>query len=341
MKKDRTRPAYAHEGQAFAALSENGRHFLRSTLDEVHKDTQEGNRNAVIFVAAALEVLLKRRLAVEHWTLLFNDPATAKRSDLTRAKFVSVAASQLVTRLNNVTSNTIDTVVPGMIFELRNDIVHFAPPPDDAIRVNVAAALNFALRFIHDHMLPNLQGDERGELITLRDDISKTFKGLADFRTTRLEGLEKTLVHQRVLVTCPECAQATLALKPQGRTNTCLFCLAETDGTELTERYVAAILHWSFGAVGGGEYPSQWCFECSEPSFVTGVQDARRPDIVHACFSCAAVFKAEEVERCCRCNLWMAVSTNGDECTDCLEDKEQREEDLNDLEAAYRQSRLY
>lgn len=339
MKKDRS-PAYDHEDQALAALSENGRHFLRSTLNEVHKDTSEGNRNAVIFVAAALEVLFKRRLAAEHWTLLFNDPATAKKSDLTRAKFVSVAASQLVTRLNNVTSQTIDMVVPGMIFDLRNDIVHFAPPPDDAIRVNVAAALNFAFRFIHDHMLPNLQDDERDELITLRDDIFKTFKGLADFRDTRLKELHNSLIHEAVVVTCPDCNQATLALRPKGQTNKCLFCWAQTDGEELAERYVATILHWSFGVMGGGDYPSQWCFKCHAPSFVTGVQVARRPDIIHACFSCAAVFKAEEVKSCRHCNRWMAISTNGDECIDCLEDMKQREEDLYDLEMAYRQSRM-
>lgn len=310
--------------QAIEALSENSRHFLRSTLDEVHKDSSAGNRNAVIFVAAALEVLLKTRLVIEHWTLLFDDPAKAKITDLKSGDFVSVLASKLVGRLNNVASLEIAPKVPQAIFQLRNRIVHFAPPTEIAIRMEVAMALSFALEFIHDHMLPNLQNNEQTELTKLKEEISEAFRVLDDFRIKRLKELEGALGTCSLLVECPDCAQKTLALTGDDETDTCLFCLSKTDGQTLAERYVFEVLGWSWRVIadGGGEL-IQDCIECSERSFVTGVQVVNRPNIVHACFSCAAEYEDDDVEQCMSCSSLMSADNDISVCFDCLAASEQ------------------
>lgn len=84
--------------------------------------------------AAGLEVMLKTRLAIEHWTLLFEDPARAKLSELKSGEFVSVSASKMVSRLNNVASLDLKHKAPDKVFKLRNRVVHFAPPSDLAFR---------------------------------------------------------------------------------------------------------------------------------------------------------------------------------------------------------------
>lgn len=304
--------------QAIEALSENSRHFLRSTLDEVHKNSSGGNRNAVIFVAAALEALLKTRLVIEHWTLLFDDPAKAKITDLKSGDFVSVLASKLVARLNNVASLEIAAKVPQTTFQLRNRIVHFAPPTEIAIRMEVAMALSFALEFIHEHMLPKLQNNEHVELTKLKEEISEAFRVLDDFRIKRLEELEGALGTCSVLVECPDCAQKTLSLTGDDETDTCLFCLSKTDGQELAERYVSEVLSWSWRIVAdGGEELIQECINCCEHSFVTTVQVVNRPNIVHACFTCAETYEADEVDTCTNCGHWRSADGEGSICTDC------------------------
>ncbi len=225
---------HADAAHAIAVLSENGRHFLRSTLDEVRKDNSAGNRNAVIFVAAALEVLLKTRLTIEHWTLLFDDPARAKLSDLKSGDLVSVQASKLVDRLNNVASLAIKPDAAKRVFQLRNRVVHFGPPTNFAVRVEVAIGLNFALEFIHDHVLPHLEGKEQSELAELKERISQVFLELDEFRIKRLLVLEAELKAHGTVVECPDCNQETLTIEDDGEEDTCLFCLATDCATQRT-----------------------------------------------------------------------------------------------------------
>jgi ssDNA-binding Zn-finger/Zn-ribbon topoisomerase 1 len=293
---------HADAARAIEVLSENGRHFLRSTLDEIRRDNSTGNRNAVIFVAAALEVLLKTRLAIEHWTLVFDDPAKAKLSELKSGEFVSVQASKLIPRLNNVASLDLKAEVPDKVFRLRNRVVHYAPPTGLAVRVEVALGLNFALQLIHDHVLGHLQDRAHAELTALKEEISQVFLDLDEFRTKRLTALEGALQNHGTVVECPDCNQRTLVLKSEAEEDTCLFCLAATNGEELARRYVADALHWSWrDEADGGEDPIHWCLNCDAFSLVSGVQVLNRPKIAYACFSCAEIYEHDDVDRCGRC----------------------------------------
>lgn len=303
---------------AIDVLSENGCHFLRSTLDEVGKDDQAGNRNAVIFAAAALEVLLKARLAIEHWTLLFEEPAKAKLSELKGGEFVSVSASKIVQRLNNVASLNLKNDAPDKVFKLRNRVVHFAPPTDLAVRVEVALGLNFALTFIHEHLLPHLETRRSADLAALKEEIADVFRELEHFRTSRLESLEGFLRTHPIIVECPDCSQPTLVLQADDDEDSCLFCLATTQGEELAQRYVADVLNWSWRDVAdGGEDPVHACINCDADALVAGIQVVNRPKIAFGCFSCAEMFEQGEVQRCDRCGELMAAHDETGTCSDC------------------------
>lgn len=303
---------------AVDVLCENGCHFLRSTLDEVGKEDQAGNRNAVIFAAAALEVLLKARLAIEHWTLLFEDPTKARLSDLKSGEFLSVSASKLVQRLNNVASLNLKNDAPDKVFKLRNRVVHFAPPSDLAVRVEVALGLNFALAFIHEHLLPHLETRGNSDLAEMKEEIADVFRELEHFRTSRLESLEGVLRTYPIVVECPDCNQETLVVEGDKDEDSCLFCLATTQGEELAQRYVAEVLNWSWrDEADGGEDPVQACINCDAHAFVSGIQVVNRPKIAFGCFSCAEVFEQEEVQRCDRCGDLMAAGEETGICSAC------------------------
>ncbi|MGT2463365.1 hypothetical protein [Sinomonas atrocyanea] len=303
---------------AVQVLSENGRHFLRSTLEEIHKDSPTSNRNAVIYVAAALEVLLKTRLAIEHWTLLFDDPAKAKIAELKSGDFISVQASKLVSRLNNILALDLKPEASDKIFRLRNRVVHYAPPSGLALRVEVALGMNFALQFIHDHLLPLLDSEEHAELRTLKEEISKVFLDLDEFRTKRLLTLEGELRTHSTIVECPDCSQHTLVITGDGNGGVCLFCLTETEGEELAQRYKVNVLQWGWrDEARGSDNPIHECFECGALSLVAGIRVINRPKIAYGCFSCGEVFDDAAVDLCDRCGALKVADDEDTLCPDC------------------------
>lgn len=301
---------------AIRALAENGSHFLRSTLEEVEKlpDGAEGSRNAVIFMAAALEVLLKARLAAEHWTLVFDDPATAKISSLSSGDFHSVGAKQLVARLNNTALPKLPKDVPEKIFSLRNSVVHFAPPSNFAVRVEIAAGLNYILNHVNKEIEPLLADESRPAHQDLTGRITAVFISLNDFREKRLKTLEGVLSTCALLVQCPECSQPTLRLEQEKQAE-CLFCLSKFDAEVLVNEYMRSFLwgsHEDFEWYGLGD-----CLECSDETLVFGVTVVRRPKIAYLCFSCTKAYGQDEITKCARCGGWMLVDDEMTACSEC------------------------
>jgi hypothetical protein len=303
---------------AIRALAENGNHFLESTLGEVGKVEYdlEGNRNAVIFMAAALEVLLKARLAAEHWTLLFDDPGTAKISRLKSGEFQSVGARKLVDRLNNAASLKLPKEVPERIFNLRNSVVHFAPPSGFAVRVEIAAGLNYILNHVSSDVEALLADSEKEAHQALTNRILAVFQDLDDFREKRLETLADKLRTCSLLVACPECTQSTLRIDGSSEAS-CLFCLSKFVPEELAERYVNSFLSWGLHGEFEGYAPVGPCFECGEETLVLGVQVVNRPKIAYLCFSCGTNYKQHEIATCSRCGQWMLESDEMTTCNDC------------------------
>lgn len=288
-----------------------------SALGEIDRDTETGNRNAVVFSAAAVEVLLKTRLALEHWTLLFDDPARAKLQDLKNGDFVSVQASRLVQRLNNVASLGLETKRADQIFKLRNRMVHFGPGPKIATRLEVSRSLGFALDFLHDHLLPELPDEEQQRLEELKTELTATFAKIDDFKAGRLRDLKAELGTHAIVITCPDCQQDALVIDGDEDENRCLFCLALTGSEELAERYVSDILGWTWTSIAeGGTEPLQECIECSGHALVGPIQVVNRPKISYVCFSCATTLEETDVDWCARCGDMKR--SNGDSlCSSC------------------------
>lgn len=302
--------------RAVAIMSENASHFIRSALVEVKRDDEEGNRNAVVFVAAALEVLLKMRLAMEHWALIFDDPGRAKRADLESGDFVSVQASKLVKRLNDVAELAIDGGVPGDFFKLRNRVIHYAPPTGIAIRLEVARGLTYAVDLVHRHILAGLAGPERGRAESDMNAALDVFHELDDFKSKRLASLEPILTNRGVTVTCPDCFQEALVLDDVSL-QTCLFCLTSTPGAELAQRYIGNVLHWTWrDEADGGNHPVHHCIECDSFAFVDEARVRNRAKVNYVCFACASAYEDSDIGYCDRCGGVMARSEDGT-CSAC------------------------
>ncbi len=79
----------------------NGIDFLEKSLGEF----KEQPKYSIIHFAISVEILLKARLAIEHWSLIVNKEPNKKKYDL--GDFVSVNLDETVKRLRNVVGENI------------------------------------------------------------------------------------------------------------------------------------------------------------------------------------------------------------------------------------------
>lgn len=82
----------------FDALVTNAFDFLHRSIDEV----ESMPHYSILHFAIALELLLKARLVQEHWTLIFQDPGRADRSELDTGSFHSVSISEAIERIERI-----------------------------------------------------------------------------------------------------------------------------------------------------------------------------------------------------------------------------------------------
>lgn len=109
------------------ALIASAADFIERAIGEV----ETAPRYAVIHFASGVELLLKARLAVEHWVLVFADPGRASRAALAGGDFRSVSPGQAMDRLDDVLDAPLSKSARRAFDALskrRNRYVHFADP---------------------------------------------------------------------------------------------------------------------------------------------------------------------------------------------------------------------
>ncbi|NOI02359.1 hypothetical protein F0241_14795 [Vibrio kanaloae] len=100
----------------------NGIDFLEKSLSEF----KEQPKYSIIHFAISVEILLKARLAIEHWSLIVNKDPNKKKYDL--GDFVSVNLDETVKRLRNVVGENISEAEYNSFKKIaahRNRIIHF------------------------------------------------------------------------------------------------------------------------------------------------------------------------------------------------------------------------
>lgn len=108
-------------------LVANASEFIERATEEV----ESSPRFAVIHFATGIELLLKARLVIEHWVLIFALPERATRDALFRGDFRSVSSGAAMDRLGKI----LDAPLPKAareafesLAERRNRFIHFADP---------------------------------------------------------------------------------------------------------------------------------------------------------------------------------------------------------------------
>lgn len=110
--------------QVFQKLVSNGLDFLERAPGEV----EDRPKYALIFFASGVELLLKAHLALEHWSLIFVEPAKAQLKHLESGEFRSVASQDIVDRIRNIALSDIPRQLCDSLKDValhRNQLLHF------------------------------------------------------------------------------------------------------------------------------------------------------------------------------------------------------------------------
>ena len=215
-------------------LLDNALDFLLSAAEAVRRD--EGPRSlkeAVLHVGNGVELLLKARLAREHWSLIFSNIDQANYDKLLKGvEFRSVDFPQAVARLEQIVGVPInESVIPRLhsLRKLRNQLTHFTALLDSAqTKSLLAKSMNFCVEFCEQQDMES--SDATGKIGEIQVNLTKFQEFVDDRMKSISEEWKDALIWE-----CPECWQEALVI--DGGEVDCKFCKRKPDPQELASRH--------------------------------------------------------------------------------------------------------
>lgn len=258
-----------------------------ATLDST-KEKSADHRNALVFVAAGVELLLKTRLALIHWSQIFADPGTAKIESLKKENFESLGASKLCDRIERLTGDsTIDKTTATEVFDDRNATIHFHPPAGNAVEIKTLRGMNFSIDLLAKHLIPHLKDEDlknAKELLDLLQDQATSLTGLRDKRLATF----KDQLKDRYATNCPNCLQpAVILIQPKdGESFSCLFCFEEFDRHWFAQAYADTFHSSSYDPHDPPINEVADCPECGTENLLLEADLINHKKIERFCFTC-------------------------------------------------------
>ncbi|MFZ3475406.1 hypothetical protein ACODT4_41035 [Streptomyces sp. 2.9] len=195
---DPGRPIEHPGSEAYFPPIINGLDYLVSVVEHLESGTERPSardlKYAALHLAAGAEVLLKARLQVEHWSLVFTDPGNATLGALQDGTLSSCAPAETVKRLRNIARIEIDEKDEKAIKQLaerRNALQHFGlvgkAANAYAVESQTAAVLNFLVGFLDEHLLPAISPVDRARAETDMERIRGGLLRIHGFVKARLQ----------------------------------------------------------------------------------------------------------------------------------------------------------
>ncbi len=220
-------------------LAGNALDYLLLAGEMAKQDTPRMLKHAVATLADGVELLLKARLEVYDWSLLFKNVDNADRTKFESGDFQSVTFVQTIKRLRGICDVDIDAKILGTLNALRvlrNKIRHFAVTIDKAEVVSlIAKAYGFAIDFAAEHLEEHLDPAARTDF----DQLRRLLGEFANFVNDRLVAIKDKLTEQGRYVEhaeCPRCLQETL-YSDAGEAS-CAFCGYRASGEEAASEWL-------------------------------------------------------------------------------------------------------
>jgi hypothetical protein len=291
------------------------------------KGTPRSLKHAVANLSDGMELLLKARLEITDWKLLFPDPSQADRKRYKTGDFESIKYGEAVKRLKKTCGVRItkgQKKVIDRVRSYRNMIRHHAIRADYAVVVSIITrTYSFAIDFITSEIegKAKLRADRYVE--RLRSLLGK----FVEFVEERMKvvGPQVTSLSNGLVVECPTCLQP--AMYADGERSLCGFCGKNGDGEEMAVEWAVKNQGWRSPKDELIDPYAETCPECGAEACVKVEKDEEYPALFH-CFSCG---EGGNYRQCCDCNQLFAEltgpdaddedsHTSDDRCPDCWTD---------------------
>ncbi len=205
-------------------LLDNALDFLLSAAEHAGQD--KSNRSwkyAILHLVAGIELLLKARLELEHWSLVFQDIDKANDTAFKSGDFRSADFESLCNRLDRISAICIernDRKQLDDLRKLRNKLEHFGIDISlMQVKSLAAKGLSFALAFFES----NFGEEARGIEAHLLSRIVVHLREFEEFVTERLNAVVTNITPGATIRDCPRCFQETLEADNEGMLR-CHFC---------------------------------------------------------------------------------------------------------------------
>lgn len=303
----------------------NGMDFLSSTVALMGSDADRDRRFAALHLFAAIETLVKARLAREHWAFVVTDIDRADRPSYETGDFKSVGAVQALERLRALCNLQVSDEVIASVRaaeKLRNRVAHFALQEEHprATEATLARGLHVLLQFIGAELLPGADGAEAQRINETLEEVRSELGEIGALVRERMQQLRSEIdASTQPVVLCPGCDQPSLVLR-DGEPARCLYCFYERAADVAANEYVATVLGESHYVLvkDGGEWPIVFCWECHAEALVQGITTVAGQTASWGCFACGVHGGVADIDRCSRCGVVMPAG-DGLVCGDCTD----------------------
>ncbi len=203
------------------SLLENALDFTLSAAEAATVDEPQKWKYAILHLVAGVELLLKARLQIEHWSLLFSQADKASKQNLASGDFTSVNFDVARKRLKNIADVSISRRDEKYLKDLRkyrNNIQHYKVELEiDTTKALIGKGISFVIKFYHNELEQRVTVDNQSVL----ERIHIRLREFEEFVSERMETIACELA-EWTTVNCYVCQQDTLiigTLEPR-----CLFC---------------------------------------------------------------------------------------------------------------------
>ena len=159
---------------------DNALDFILYAAEHVGQDSPRSWKYAILHLIAGIELLLKSRLELDHWSLVFQEIDKANKNSFESGDFRSADFESLLNRLGRISSVSItkqDQDQLRRLKKIRNMLEHFSIDIDlTQVKSLMAKGLSFAVTFYENHLKDEVSDSESS---VIGDIISQCFLALS------------------------------------------------------------------------------------------------------------------------------------------------------------------
>ena len=280
-----------------------------SRLNEPDPD-KKSMKYALVHLWSGIELLLKKRLIDEHWSLIFNkiDDNNSSKASLKTGDFESVYFKQAIKRLKNFCEIDISQSkdILEVIRQDRNKIEHYQfEKSKTQVVSNLIKVWAFVLDFISNHM--DISGDTEAKKVfdQIRENMVSHEKFIRLRKNIIRQDLRKSLEKSKYqkLLKCPVCFQKAIPLILNDEDEIeCVFCNISENWNDFMTEWRSA---WNYS----GPFD---CLDCGNEG-VCQTEDG------WICFSCCEKWDFDELCICTSCESRLVSNSQKEPCCEyCL-----------------------